>query len=171
MTPTSPSPSRSRRRQGTIVPLLAATLAAGALAVTMASQAEARIVPGKSVAGVTLGDTSAKVRSLLGTPERGSTVLNLRYVGSRGVGIYLIADRVFEIAVVRGSQRTPKGIRIGSTLAALRRAHPAAVCKPAVVGKNAVDCALKAKLAGRGTETLFKTSKGKVTTIAVHFTG
>jgi hypothetical protein len=155
--------TRRRRDRRTAAVLSAALLAMAALAGT----AEARITPGVGVAGVKVGDTQAKVRSVLGRPDAGSTPLNYRYIRSRGFGIYFIAGRVFEITVVRRPQATPKGIRVGSTLAALRRAHPAVRCRRAVVGRNAMECTLRGRSGGRATETAFATRAGKVTSIAV----
>jgi len=156
-------PRTRRRAAGT------AAIALGIAALAIPATAQAKIVPGKSVAGVALGATAASVKARLGAPERGSTALNYRYVKTRGFGIYLIAGRVFEIRVVKRPQATPKGIRVGSTLAAVRAAHPSAACTPAVVGRNAFDCTLRGRLAGRGTETVFSTISGKVTSIAVHY--
>lgn len=157
----------ARTRRGNRATLVA--IAVGVAAVAVPATAQAMIVPGKSVAGVPLGATSASVKARLGAPERGSTTLNYRYVRTRGFGIYLIAGRVFEIRVVKRPQATPKGVRIGSTLDAVRAAYPSANCTPAVVGTRAFDCSLRGRLAGRGTETVFSTVSGKVTSIAVHF--
>jgi hypothetical protein len=150
--------------------LAAAGACACALAAAFAAPAEARISPGAGVAGVALGDTQAQVRAALGKPEAGSNPLNYRYIRSRGLGIYFIAGRVFEITVVRGPQATPKGIRVGSPVAALRRAHSKARCRPAVTGgRGALECALRGRHRGRTSETLFVTRAGRVASIAVHF--
>ncbi|MFN8124242.1 MAG: hypothetical protein U0237_17670 [Thermoleophilia bacterium] len=155
---------RTRRR-----PATAAAIALGVAALAIPATAQAKIVPGKSVAGVPLGATAKQVKDRLGAPERGSTALNYRYVRSRGFGLYLIAGKVFEIRVVKRPQATSKGIRIGSTLDAVRAAYPSANCTPAVVGRDAFDCSLRGRFAGRGTETVFSTVSGRVTSIAIHF--
>lgn len=167
--PSALSPSRPRRTVGAAAAV--AILAVGGAALAHVPRAEARIVPGKSVAGIALGATADSVRARLGTPEQGSTVLNYRYIRSRGFGIYFIAGRAFEITVVRGPQTTTKGIRVGSRLTALRRAHPKAACAAAVVGANTVECRLPGRLADRTTETLFTARAGTVTSIAIHFAG
>ena len=36
-------------------------------------------------------------------------------------------------------------------------------------GRDAFDCSLRGRFAGRGTETVFSTVSGRVTSIAIHF--
>ncbi|MEW6581416.1 MAG: hypothetical protein AB1416_01465 [Actinomycetota bacterium] len=166
MTDTHASAPRRRRHLAT------AALAISAVALAAAAgSAQARIVPGVGVAGVAVGDTEAAVRSTLGAPEAGSNALNYRYIRGRGFGIYFIAGRVYEITVVRRPEATAKGIGVGSKLAALRKAYPAAACRRGVVGRDAVECTLAGRRAGRATETLFVTRAGRVTSIAVRFAG
>jgi hypothetical protein len=149
---------------------LPAALCAGALAAVCAvpALAQARIVPGKGAAGVFLGDSAAKVKKVLGKPEAGSNVLNYRYVKRRGIGIYFIAGRAFEIAVVRGRQATASGVRIGSTRAKLTRAYPKAKCRAGAIA-GTTECRLRSRFRKRPTETLFTLKRDKVTRIAVHF--
>ncbi len=141
----------------------------GAMALALPVVAQAKIVPGKSAAGVSLGDTTTKVKRVLGTPERGSNMLNYRYIKRHGVGIYFVAGKVLEITVLRRPQATSSGIRVGSTRAALTKAYPRARCTPAVVGKNTFECRLPGKLRGRTTETLFTTKRNKVASITVRY--
>ena len=143
--------------------------AALALLAAIPAAAQAKIVPGRSVAGVSLDDSAARVKQVLGAPERGSNVLNYRYIRRHGLGVYFIAGKVFEITVVRRPQATGKGIRVGSTRKALTKAHPRARCRAAVVGKNTVECRLKGKFKRRATETLFTVRNDRVRTIVVHF--
>lgn len=148
----------------------AAAVLAGAVALAaVPAVAQAQIVPGKSVAGVSLGDTTAKVKRVLGTPDAGSNMLNYRYIRRHGVGIYFVAGRVLEISVLRRPQATRSGIRVGSTRAAVLKAYPKAKCTPAVVGRNAFECRLAGKLRGRATETVFATTREKVASITVRF--
>ena len=150
--------------------MLAATCASVlALCLALPALAGATITPGRSVAGVALGDSAAHVRDVLGKPEAGSNVLNYRYIRSRGIGIYFIAGKVFEISVVRGPQATRKGVKIGSTKAALVSAYPRVKCRPAAVGGGTLECRLAARFRQRATETLFTTKRDKVVRIAVHF--
>lgn len=140
-----------------------------ALWAALPAVAEARIVPGKSVAGVALGDSAAKVRSVLGKPEAGSNFLNYRYVRRHGLGVYFIAGKVFEITVVRGRRATAKGIRIGSTRSALNAAYRGVRCRAAAAGARTVECRLPARFKRRASETLFTLKRDRVTRIAVHF--
>lgn len=152
---------------------LHAAAAAGATAVILIAVvpavAQARIVPGKSIAGVSLGDSAAKVKDVLGEPEAGSNVLNYKYLKRHGLGVYFIAGKAFEITVLRGSQATAGGIKIGSSKDALTKTYPAITCRAAVVG-NKLECRLPARFKKRATETVFTTKRDKVVSIAVHFT-
>lgn len=166
MTASHTHPVRPMRRPITAaLGLGAATLAL--CLVAGAAPAEAKIVPGQSVAGVKLGDSAARVRAVLGAPERGSNLLNARYIRRHGLGVYFIAGRVFDITVVRRPQAA-KGIRVGSARAALTRAYPKAVCRKAVAA-NTVECTLPGKLGRRATRTLFTVKRGKVASISVSF--
>ena len=158
------------RRIGTRRRRLVAAACAGALAALCAvpALAQARIAPGKGVAGVFVGDSTAQVKKVLGPPEAGSNVLNYRYVKSRGIGIYFIAGKVFEIAVVRGPQATASGVRIGSSRAKVTSAYPKAKCRPGAIA-GTVECRLPSRFRKRATETLFTLKRDKVTRIAVHF--
>jgi len=154
---------RRRRR-------LVAAGCAGALAALCAvpALAQARIVPGKGAAGVFVGDSAAQVKKVLGPPEAGSNVLNYRYVKSRGIGIYLIAGKAFEIAVVRGSQATASGVRIGTSRATLTAKYPRVACRAGVIA-GTTECRLPSRFRKRATETLFTLKRDRVTRIAVHF--
>lgn len=146
----------------------AAMVAATALAALPAA-AQAVIAPGKSVKGVALGDTTAKVKKVLGKPEAGSNMLNYRYIRKHGLGVYFVAGKALEIMVTRRPQATKSGIRVGSTRAALTKAYPRAKCRPAVVGKNTFECRLSSRFRGRATETVFTTKRDKVASIVVRF--
>ncbi|MGE4174876.1 MAG: hypothetical protein AB7G65_03370 [Thermoleophilia bacterium] len=149
---------------------IVAVACAGALAALCAlpALAQARIAPGKGVAGVYVGDSTAQVKKVLGAPEAGSNVLNYRYVKSRGIGIYFIAGKAFEIAVVRGPQATASGVRIGSSRAKLTSAYPKARCRPGAIS-GTTECRLPSRFRARATETLFTLKGDKVSRIAVHF--
>lgn len=151
---------------------LALALAAG-IALTGAAlfapmQADAVIVPGKSVAGVALGDSAAKVRAKLGKPEAGSTPFNLRYLRRHGVGVYLIAGKVVDLTVTGGREATAKRVRVGSSEAALKKAYPAARCR-ATATRATVECRLSGRHRGRASHSLFTVRSGKVAAITVAF--
>lgn len=157
---THPSPRR-----------LVAVAATGAVAIALlgaATQADARILPGKGVKGVTLGDSAARVQAVLGRPERGSNILNYRYIRRHGLGVYFIAGRAFEITVLRRTSVTTKRIGVGSSLPAVRRAYRAAACRRGVV-RNTVECRLRGRFRGRATETLFTARRGKVIRVAIRY--
>lgn len=145
-------------------------LACAALAVVPVV-AQAAIVPGRSVAGVQLGATTAQVRATLGAPDAGSNILNYRYIARRGLGVYFIAGKAYEITVVKGPQKTAKGIGIGSTRAAVTTAYPKATCAKAVTGVRTFECTLPGRFAGRATRTVFTTKSGKVSEITVGYVG
>lgn len=142
---------------------------AAAVALAVPAVAQAKIVPGQSVAGVSLGDTAAKVKRVLGTPDRGSNVLNYRYLKRHGLGVYFVGGRVLEITVLRKPQATANGVRVGTPRATLVRKFPKARCAPAVVGRNAFECRLPGRFRGRTTETVFTTKNKKVASITVRF--
>lgn len=146
-----------------------ATIAAAATLAALPAAAQATIIPGKSVAGLKLGDTTAKVKKVLGKPEAGSNMLNYRYIRRHGIGVYFVAGRALEIMVTRRPQATKSGIRVGSTSKALKKAYPRAKCRPAVVGKDTVECRLSSRSKRRVTETVFTTKRDRVASIVVRF--
>lgn len=148
---------------------IAASAASALVAAALPAVVQGAIVPGKSVAGVALGDPTAKVKRVLGAPDRGSNLLNYRYIRRHGLGVYFVAGRVLKITVLRRPQATASGIRVGSTRAALTKAYPRATCRPAVVGRNVVECRLAGRAKGRATETVFTTTRDRVSTITVRF--
>mgnify|MGYP001252815220 CR=1 FL=1 len=151
-----------------MTPALAA-LAAATMLAALPAAAQATIVPGKSVKGVSLGDATTKVRQVLGKPEAGSNMLNYRYIRRHGLGVYFVAGKALEIMVTRAPQATRSGIRVGSSRTALTKAYPRAKCLPAVVGKNTFECRLPSRFKGRATETVFTTKRDKVASIVVRF--
>jgi hypothetical protein len=111
-------------------PLLAIAACAGLLAAT----AGATIVPQKGIAGVSIGMSQAKVRSVLGKP------LLVRH-GSNDFGTYtsfIYKDlqvafqgnaSVTDISTVRKSERTAGGIGVGSTEAQVKAKLKGVTCK------------------------------------------
>ncbi len=80
-----------------------------------------------------------------------------------------IGERALEIMVTRRPQATKSGIRVGSTSKALKKAYPRAKCRPAVVGKDTVECRLSSRSKRRVTETVFTTKRDRVASIVVRF--
>ena len=164
----APAQAGTRPRSVRLLAAAAAGASAVALIAVAPAIAEARIVPGKSVAGVSLGDSAAKVKATLGEPESGSNVLNYKYLKRHGLGVYFIAGKAFEITVLRGSQATAGGIKVGSSKDALTKAYPGITCRAAVVG-NKLECRLQARFKKKASETVFTTKRDKVVSITVHF--
>lgn len=155
---------RARNRKPVLVALAGAVALAG-----LPAAAQGVIVPGRSVAGVSLGDTAAKVTKVLGQPQAGSTPFNALYRKRHGLGVYFVADRVLEITVLGKPQATRSGIKVGSTRAALTRAYPKTKCTKKVTGTNQFECILPSRFRGRATQTVFTTKRDRVATITVRF--
>lgn len=146
-----------------------AAMAAAAALAALPAVAQGVIVPGRSVASVSLGDSSATVTKVLGSPQAGSTPFNALYIRKHGLGVYYVNRKVLEITVLRGPQATKSGIRVGSTRAALRTKYPQAPCKRKVTGPDTYECTLRGRFRQRATETVFTTKRDKVVSITVRF--
>src|SRR3712207_5859832 len=106
--------------------------AAVALLLLAAPAAQARIVPGKGMAGVTIGMTEAQVQSVLGAPASRRVVnddfgpsLRLRYATRGGLRMILRQNasgeyELFQILTRGRVERTKQGIGVGSRERRLR---------------------------------------------------
>ncbi|HYZ20462.1 MAG TPA: hypothetical protein VE615_13020 [Gaiellaceae bacterium] len=102
--------------------MLAAVLTAAVLLLPAA--AEAVIRPQRGMSGVWLGMTKTQVQAKLGRPigSGGGRVYYARvWVGFRG-------GRAVEITTTRSTERTPSGVGVDSSEAAVRRAYPSVTC-------------------------------------------
>jgi hypothetical protein len=153
--------------------LTVALACAAAVCLLAAPAAPAKIVVGKSVAGVKLGMTKKMVRKALGKPDEVSkinagawnyTKPKLRVGFRKGrVTVLLTWDR---------KQKTGKGIGMGSTVEQVQAAYPNADC---VLDPNVAPyipiCFMSTRYRGKNSETYFRfdTPDGEVTEMQTHF--
>jgi hypothetical protein len=163
-----------KTKHGRTIPSRAAGLAlAGVLA--LPATAAAAIAPGHGVAGVKLGDSTARVTAVLGKP-----VSVQKYKGGQswfwGKGpVDWVTMRVRgRSTTVRGietwdsKQRTAGGIGVGSSMTALRKAYPHLTCKNGWLGHPYSSCWILTAVAGKKIPTNFVLMKGKpVSTIDI----
>lgn len=148
---------------------LAAGLAASVLAVVVAAPAGAKVVPQKSIAGVTLGLTPQQVAKLKGKPT------STRYVRNEIIGRVRI-DRFGSLTVMYGGdtadatsidiettsrrERTANGIGVGSTRKTLRAKVKGVTCEGRL-------CSIGAFEPGRTVTTFRIDSRARVSSISI----
>jgi hypothetical protein len=140
--------------------LFLATILAGALV----TAADATIVVQHGVAGVSLGMSQKKVRSVLGSPKKVVRARNTfgRFVEYRYPGLtvdFQGAGSLSNVSTTRRSERTAKGVGIGSTRKQVEQNVRGAKCQGAV-------CKVGKQLAGR-IVTTFYLQKDHVILLAV----
>ena len=145
-----------------VATLLFALLAIGAIA----GAARATIVPQRSIAGVSLGMTQAKVRAKLGTPVKVNKGRNdfgpyTELVYARVKVSFQGRANVTAVETRSPKERTAGGARVGLTKAQLRARLPALKCETG-------HCFLGAFLPGRRV-TDFTLRNGRVTRVTVGF--
>jgi hypothetical protein len=90
-----------------------------------AGVSSAKIVAGKSVAGVSVGDSSASVRKRLGKPTEQSPGSPAFYsYKSRGLVVAFVGGKVIHIFTDSKHQRTSDGVGPGVTRAAVQKRYP-----------------------------------------------
>lgn len=127
---------------------------AAAAVLVLPSQAAAVIVPQQGMAGVRLGMTEAHVRSVLGRPTSATSpsaeitgrVRLLRYGSLSVLLIPSRGGRVFSISTTGRTQRTVRGVGVGSSEAAVRTLVRGARCRIEFGYRH---CFVGAQLAGR----------------------
>jgi hypothetical protein len=130
-------------------------LAAGAHGSThLGSRSGERVIVGRGVAGVVLGETGSAVRARLGTPSRQQppywsypnldTRVQLDYWG-----------RVQDIETTWAQARTGRGVGPGASLSRFRRAYPHARCYRASVATARRICVMRSRYEGRVVESDF----------------
>lgn len=143
-------------------------LAAVAALLLIAPAAEGRIVIQKSIAGVEIGMTATQVRAELGAPRkvgyRPDPVQGSIKVYDYGLtDVFLSrgpAGRVFHVTTKSRRQRTAKGIGVGSTRTAIRRAYAKATCVERI-------CFIGDAGAGEAVTTFHLTMAGRVHTVSL----
>jgi len=150
-----PTPSR-RLRAGMTAGTLA--LSGGAL---LAPAAEAKIVVGRGIAGVTIGQTEAQVTSELGAPgteqpadSQGITTWNYSEQPLMGT-VSFAGGKVDGIVTYSMHQKTNKGVGVGSSLAKVRKAYPKIKCSTGPFGPESAVCTVKSRVGGKVVETSF----------------
>lgn len=146
-------------------PIAAAAIVAAVLA---SSAAAAAIVPQQGIAGVKIGMTQAKVRSVLGAPKsikHGSNDFGkytlLKYGGLRALfqGNAVLTD----VSTTRASDRTASGIGVGSSEAQVKAKVKGVKCK---TDSGFRHCYLGKLTAGHRV-TDFAIKRGKVSRVDV----
>lgn len=154
--------------------LLPLTAFAALLVVIPAAQAAAPpkglIRAGKGMAGVTLGDTQASVKTVLGTPASTKTGTNdfgkytqLTFPGKL-TAMFQGNTALTSITTTDDGQRTKQGIHVGSSETRLSQKIPAARC---VTESGSRSCSLGEFQAGKHVTVFFINKKGLVNRITV----
>lgn len=139
--------------------------ATGALMIALAapafgSSANRVIVVGQGIGGVTIGETEAHVKRILGRPtairqtiwQYGSQPITIRLSFGAKKGPWKGLDF---IQTTSSAYKTSNGISVASSLAELKKAYPKAHCKVFLPEQS---CVLTSVFHGRGIETVFSWS-------------
>ena len=163
--------------------VITASATAMFVAMALASSADAKIVIGQSVDGITFGQTQAQVQKLLGKPSRCDPSCGPKaqdwayYAGFNGDITFAGTGRVQGSWTGSSSQKTSKGIHPGgphtkgSSLADIKRAYPTAKCKQMPNSGGFAYCDIYTRYHGRKVDTdfLIKAASYGVAEIAIGF--
>jgi hypothetical protein len=158
-------------RHAALAVALAAPIVLAAPAASAAPQATAVVRPGVGIGPVKLGMTTEQVRKALGAPAyaRGTRTgfgrLLIEYsYWPDGYTVFLLRERgrarVVSVETTLPSQKTPRGLGVGSTERQLRRVYPPLRCR-AVFPKGggiitSYDCVARSR---NGSQTVFSFSR------------
>jgi hypothetical protein len=161
-------------RVGEVIPRtslsVAARLAAGMLAITasgeiatsVAEAASVKIVPGKSIDGVSIGQTPAQVMGEIGPAGFTRPPIDGTTVWEYASPVFLTAtfSKGHLKGMFTGNQkfRTSKGVGVGSSPEAVKKAYPEAKCTSGAGpgGDKSLACVLKTKSSNGLVETSFE---------------
>ena len=161
---TEDAPQASGRLSNFLAKAAVCATAALAAAGTLASTAEARpaqlrIIPGRSIGGVKLGERAKDVKRELGKPNYvnhvGKTVVWFFSQQPFRGPVALKHGKVDTMGTYSKRQRTNRGIGPGSSYAATTRKYPGAKCDSSPIGPNAEVCVIEGKIGHRKTNTSF----------------
>jgi hypothetical protein len=156
------------------------SLAAGFMVVlTLAggTPASARVVMGQGIAGVQLGMTTEQVARVLGAQRGqrcGRGCVNWKYPTLPLYGVVGFKDgQVSGMWTASPRQKTSKGIGVGSSEAAIKRAYPSARCETGPYGPESRICTVFGRYRGRRVLTHFPiyASASGVREVGVYFAG
>jgi hypothetical protein len=151
--------SQSTARHAPIIVVLA--LAAIAAITAVPASAPAKVVLGKAIAGVHLGDSRKQVRHELGGPRRIAAPSWFYGRPLLGYVSFAYPRRVQLISTRSHHQRTSAGVGPGSSLRRLHRTYFGAVCAPRGARGQPLVCTLTLN---RGiTEFVFRHRLARVT--------
>jgi len=158
------------RSRGRTSRLAAVTALLAAVALIVALAASAVIIPQRGLAGLRLGMTQAKVRSVLGEPGR--VVRGSNEFGAYTEFVYRSLRVSFQgnasvtnLRTTRRSERTKSGVGVGSSEVELRRKVGGIRCRTEFGFRH---CFLGRFLAGRRV-TDFRIVRGRVASIDIGF--
>jgi hypothetical protein len=140
------------------------------VALACAAEASAAIVPQRGIAGVTLNMTKAQVRATLGAPRRaihGSNEFG-RFTEFRYRGLRITFQgnlRVTNVFTTRRTERTARGIGVGSTESQVKAKVSGVRCRTEFGRRH---CFVGRFLPGRRV-TDFRIRSGRVSSVGIGF--